>query len=199
MTKEREELLQKREKRASMAISFILMLLGVAVVSAAADDIAKGAETENDLKIVMALAFGSIIVFGAMTAIKFQYANKLNSASLYKDGLCSLIGTVLATGLFVTTFLIEKAPSVWWLDPVFAMGCGFVAFFLGAHAIFIARYVDGLPIFSINWWLVSQGDGMDEMGGHELQPTDFGQQDNKSVEFPGSEERLTDTKLSEVV
>ncbi len=199
VTKAREELLQKREKRASMAISFILMLLGVGVIAAAGDDLAKGAETERNLQIVMALAFFSVVVFGAMTTIKFRYADKLNSASLHKDGLCSLIGTVLAMGLFVTTFVIEKAPSIWWLDPIFAIACGFVAFFLGLQALFVARYVDGLPIFSMNWWLVSQGDGMDEMGGRELQPADFGSNNNETIEMPGSEGGPPDTKLSEVV
>lgn len=57
LTKERVELLQKREKRASMAISFILMLLGVGVIAAAADDLAHGAETENDLNTVMVCTF----------------------------------------------------------------------------------------------------------------------------------------------
>lgn len=134
-----------------------------------------------------------------MTLVKFRYANKLNSASLNKDGLCSLIGTVLAIGLFVTTFVVEKAPSIWWLDPAFAMVCGFAALILGIHAIIIARYVHQLPVFSIQWWLVSQGDGMDEVGGRELQPSDFGEGGRTTIEMPASGEKHDDTKLSEVV
>jgi divalent metal cation (Fe/Co/Zn/Cd) transporter len=197
MTKEREEFLQKREKRASMAISFVLMLLGIAVISAAADDMAGGKETNSDLNIVMVIALFSIFIFGAMSAIKFHYANKLNSASLQKDGICSMIGTVLAIGLFVTTFVIEKVPSIWWLDPAFAIACGFVALLLGLHAVVVASCVQKIPIFSIQWWFVSQGDGMDEMTGRELEPDDLGDQ---TIEMPDSGDRKDDTtKLSEVV
>ena len=199
MTKEREELLQKREKRASMAISFVLILLGLAVISTASHDLAIGAESSQQEQIVLAISLFSILVFGAMTMIKFHFANKLNSASLYKDGLCSMIGTVLAAGLFVTTFFIEKAPSAWWLDPAFAMACGAIALVLGLHAVIVASCVQNIPIFSIKWWFVSQGDGMDEMGGRELGPCDFGENGDQSVEMAGSEGRKEDTKLSEVV
>lgn len=194
VTKEREAILHKREARASMAISFILMLLGIAVVASAGDDLAKGAESEQNLKIVMVLALFSIIVFGALTTIKFRYSVKLDSASLYKDGVCSLIGMALAMGLFVTSFVIEKNPSIWWLDPVFAMACGFVAFFIGMHSVFVARFVEGVPIFSMNWWFVSQGAETDIMDGQDQQQVDYTINIDAKVEMTNP-----DTKLSEVV
>jgi divalent metal cation (Fe/Co/Zn/Cd) transporter len=201
ITKAREEHLQKREERASMAISFILMLLGISVIAAAADDMANGEESIQDLDNVMVIALFSIFIFGALAVIKFHYANKLNSPSLKKDGLCSMIGTVLAIGLFVTTFLIEKAPSIWWLDPAFAIACGFVALLLGLHAVIVASCVQKIPIFSIKWWLVSQGDGLDEMVGHELESRDYGDKGGQTDEMAGSEDENEDTttKLSEVV
>ena len=195
VTKEREALLQKRETRASIAISFILMLLGIAVTASAGNDLANGAETEKNLKIVMVLALFSIIVFGALTTIKFRYSLKLDSASLYKDGVCSLIGTVLAMGLFVTSFVIEKNPSIWWLDPVFAMACGLVAFFIGMYSVFVARFVDGLPIFSRTWWFVSQGGEADMMDGHDQQQVDY----RINVEMTDPDQNRSDTKLSDVV
>jgi hypothetical protein len=189
MTKEREELLLKRETRASMAISFILMLLGVGVIATAAGDLAGGAETAYDLEVVLAISFFSIFIFGSLTVVKFRFANKLSSASLYKDGICSLIGTVLASALFVNTLIIEQAPSVWWLDPVVAIIAGFAALGIGIHAIVVASFVQGLPIFTLSWWLMSQGDGMDEMGARE--PKDFGGE--------GTNVEMADTNLSEVV
>jgi hypothetical protein len=199
MTKEREDLLHKREKRASMGISFILMLLGIGVVAAAADDLAGGPETPYDLEIVLVIAFVSIFVFGGLTVIKLRYANMLSSASLYKDGICSLIGTVLACALFINTIIVEYISGVWWLDPVFAMVLGFVAFAIGLHAIVVASCVQGIPIFRLQWWFVSQGDGMDEMGARDLGPSDFGEESaEKDVEMK-SAEAIADTKLSEVV
>ena len=52
LTKAREEFLMKREERASIGISFILLVLGIFVISAALDDLVGGAETQSDLKIV---------------------------------------------------------------------------------------------------------------------------------------------------
>lgn len=203
ITKAREDLLHKREKRASMAISFILVLLGLGVMATAADDLASGAEGEKELAYVVLIAMFSIFIFGTLTLIKFRYANKLSSASLYKDGLCSLIGTVMAIGLFVTTFVIEKDPDLWWLDPIFAIVCGFVALILGMQAIVVASCIQGLPIFSIKWWFVSQGDGMDEVAGRDLEPSDFGENGTgaTNVEMSGSSDvkKGDDTKLSEVV
>jgi len=133
---------------------------------AAAEDLAGGMESEPEMKAVVVLSFFSIIVFGAITLVKFQLANKLDSISMYKDGVCSLIGTVLASGVFATTLIIEKDPSLWKLDPLFAICCGCTALFLGAHAIYDAAIVQGTPIFTSSWWLVSGDDGVtDGLGG----------------------------------
>ena len=108
LTQEREALLRKREKRASMAISFIMILLGLSVVIAAADDLAGGPESESEMNLVLGLSFVSIVVFGGITIVKFRFASKLDSISMYKDGVCSLIGTVLACGVFTTTLSLNK-------------------------------------------------------------------------------------------
>ena len=181
-----------------MGISFILMLLGIGVVVTAADDIVGGAESYYDMQVVLAIAFFSIIIFGALAIVKFRFANRLSSASLSKDAICSLIGTILAASLFVNTLIIESVPSIWWLDPAVAMILGFVAFGIGLHAVVIASCVQGLPIFTIHWWLVSQGDGMDEMKGRDLEPSDFGDGQDV-VETKDEPTKPETTKLSEVV
>jgi len=158
LTKELEEHLKKREERASMAISFILVLLGIFVVSGGLDALASGPEDENDMSLVLAISLASIFIFGLMTAFKFQYSKKLDSPSLHKDGLCSLLGTILATALFVNTLIIEKFPDTWYLDPVVSILCGIAAAALGIQAIYYAKKA-GLPVFSAQWWMVSQGTG----------------------------------------
>ena len=161
LTKELEEHLQKREERASMAISFILVLLGVFVMGGALDALANGSEDETDMSLVLAISFISIFVFGLMTAFKFQYSKKLDSPSLHKDGLCSLLGTILSTALFVNTLIIESFPATWYLDPVVSLLCGLAAAVLGIHAIYSAKK-SGLPVFSAQWWMLSQGSGNKE-------------------------------------
>jgi hypothetical protein len=203
MTKEREELLQKRETRANMAISFVLVLLGIAVFSAAAKDIVDGEETNSDSDLdvtITIIALISVVIFGVMSFIKLHFANKLNSASLQKDAFCSMIGTLLAIGILVTNLVIQKASSSWWLDPVFAFLCGSVALLLGLHAVIVASCIEKIPIFSVHWWLVSQGYGMDETTGQETEPLeDFGDQRDLTFEVTDSEAMKDATKLSEMV
>ena len=57
---DREELLMKREKRASVAISFILALLGLAVLIAALEDFAHQ-ETKANLRIISIVSIVSVI------------------------------------------------------------------------------------------------------------------------------------------
>jgi len=159
MNKEREKKLQRRELRASMAISLILMLLGMGVIGTSSYDISSGPGLGHDLDIILIMAGTSVIVFGSLSIFKFQYANALASESLYKDGVCSLIGTILAAALFTNTIIIRSKPEIWWLDPCVAMICGFAALFLGFHSIFVAWKHRRVPIFSLSWWMMSRGDG----------------------------------------
>ncbi len=91
LTKEHEELLGRRELRASILISFILALLGISVIATSAEDMASGPETEQEMEVVIAIAFSSVFIFGTLAIFKFQYARKLGSESLYKDGICRYV------------------------------------------------------------------------------------------------------------
>jgi hypothetical protein len=175
LTKELVEHLEKREERASMAISFILIMLGIFVCGGAAKAFADGLESDYDMSLILGISFCSIIVFGTLARFKFHYAKQLSSTSLYKDGLCSLLGTVLAVALFVNTLIIEKNPATWWLDPAVSMICGIAAFAFGVHPIVVARK-QGVPIFKLEWWFLSQGDGKGVMGGE----TELGESDTSS-------------------
>lgn len=158
MTKERETILKRRELRASMAISLILIMLGAGVIATSSFDIAKGAETASEMEIIVYVSSISVLIFGCLTVFKFRYASALNSESLYKDGVCSLIGTILAAALFINTLIIRAKPQIWWLDPFVAMVCGFAALFIGVHSIFVAWKFRRVPICSLSWWLMSRGD-----------------------------------------
>mmetsp|Transcript_55321 Transcript_55321/g.134363 ORF Transcript_55321/g.134363 Transcript_55321/m.134363 type:complete len:283 (+) Transcript_55321:240-1088(+) len=159
MTKEREELLKSREVRASTAISFIMILLGLGVVASSSYDLSNGAENDHEMKVVIAISFFSVFVFGSLTIFKFRYAKLLESESLFKDGLCSLIGTILAIALFINTLIIQSNPSLWWLDPFVALICGIVALIMGCYSVIVMWCVKRVPICSCSWWFMSRGDG----------------------------------------
>jgi hypothetical protein len=194
-----EEKLRRREKRASIAISFILVVLGLAIILTALDDLTRGQEDTDQLKDVVLISFVSIFIFGILAIFKFKYAMVLESPSLYKDGICSLIGTVLSGALFVNTLIIDTAPGVWWIDPLVAVGAGIAAIIIGARAVWAARYKDSLPIFTLSWWMLSQGDGDDERSGRPLGPEDFPENkdaDGNDFEMPQAK---NDEEESEMV
>jgi len=160
MTKEREKILKRRDLRASMAISMIMIVLGMGIMATSSYDIAAGPEANaHDLEVVLAMSGTSVFVFGFLSLFKFQYANALSSESLYKDAVCSLIGTVLGAALFTNTLIIRRKPEIWWLDPGVAMICGFTALFLGFNSMYSAWKIRRVPIFALSWWMMSRGDG----------------------------------------
>lgn len=149
-----EQKLKQRESRASIAISFFMVALGMCIISASFSDLSNGQGDEPDNeKAILLMSFFSIFIFGTLSMIKFQYAAKLDSPSMYKDGVCSVIGTFLALALFINTAIIMRYPTIWWVDPIAAFMAGIVAITLGVRALNDAYTVDGLPILSKDWWL----------------------------------------------
>uniref|UniRef100_A0A7S1UYQ0 Cation efflux protein transmembrane domain-containing protein n=1 Tax=Grammatophora oceanica TaxID=210454 RepID=A0A7S1UYQ0_9STRA len=186
-----EKKLAGREKRASISISIILGLLGIGIMIAAIDDFTQGMEEEKQLRLILGVSVVSILIFGCLAVFKFHYSILMNSASLHKDGICSLIGTILSAALFINTLIIKHIPDAWWVDPAVAMGCGIASICIGIHSIVVAYFVQGIPIFSVNWWFYSQGDGTDEISGREL-----GDADINTNPYPPTEEP---PKISPVV
>lgn len=170
LTDEVEEKLKRREKRASVAISIVLAVLGIGIIVASIEDFVSGKEENENLQLLLGISLGSILVFGLLTVVKFRYSVILQSASLHKDGICSLIGTILSTALFVNTLIIQSIPEAWWIDASVALGGGIASLAIGMHAIVYDAFINKIPIYLPSWWLVSQGDDKSEMTGQGNAP-----------------------------
>jgi divalent metal cation (Fe/Co/Zn/Cd) transporter len=104
--------LEAREKRASVAISITLFVLGISVASVAIDHLANHNEVKS-VGLLLGLSIPSIMIFSVLALFKFKYADVLNSPALRKDGACSLCGAILSGGVFIGACLKEDA---WWFD-----------------------------------------------------------------------------------
>jgi hypothetical protein len=207
MTKEREKNLKRRDLRASMAISVIMIILGIGIIATSSAEINAGPEANtHDLGIVLGMSGTSVFVFGCLSFFKFQYANALSSESLYKDAACSLIGTILGAALFSNTLLIRRIPQIWWLDPLAAMLCGFAALFLGFHSMYVAWKIRRVPIFALSWWTMSRGDGKpyrkSERQGNDAKGNGNARKEAKTEEKPkkkkSTKKKKPSTKKKEV-
>lgn len=158
-----EARLLSREKRASVGVSILLAVLGFGTIISSVEDFAGGLEEEDleNLNVIYYVSLVSIFVFGLMAVIKLQYANKLNSSSLRKDGVNSAMGAVLAVSLFFNSSMaMASNGSLWWLDPLVAISCGIASFVYGMKGIYKAYVKEGIPIWSRSWWLYGGGSGM---------------------------------------
>lgn len=146
--------LQKREERASVAISMVIGILGILVFVIGIMDMLKR-DKDTDLSLLFTISFVSILVFGTLTIMKFKYANDLDSLSLYKDGICSLIGTILSASLLLTTAIIDYAPNAWYIDPIVSLIIGISAIVYGFRVV-LKMVMDGIPIFHPDWWITKE-------------------------------------------
>jgi hypothetical protein len=162
LTEAVEKKLQKREERASVAISIIMFLLGLSIIFAAIDDFLAGWSEPSHRELILGLATTSIVTSGTMAVLKFHYSKALCSPSLYKDGLCSLLGATLGAALFFNTLIQDALPGLWWIDPFVSVICGILASVYSAYTIYIALAVDKLRICSKHFWfddIEAGGDG----------------------------------------
>ena len=146
-----ERKLQRREQRADVAISAIIAALGLGVAITALEDLRRGEESVEEMAGVVIMSFFSIWFFSVLSCYKFRYAVRLQSHSLKKDGICSLIGTIMAVALFINTLIIAGSEEAWWINPVVALIVGIFALLYGIWAVRTALK-QGLPIGSCDWW-----------------------------------------------
>jgi hypothetical protein len=91
------------------------------------------------------VSYVSTFIFGSFSVIKFHCAEILVSLSFYKDGICSLIGTVLSVALFFNTLIIDRSPEHWWIDPLVAVGAGIAV----SAATAVQSLMHSMPLFVI--------------------------------------------------
>ncbi len=137
-----------------MALSIIIGILGLFLICVGIADILV-AEKDTNVEFLFLGSLVSIIFCGALAIIKFKYAADLDSQSMYKDGICSLIGVCLSASLLLTTAIIESFPAAWYIDPVASLVLGVGATVYGFKLV-IDMVLSGVPIFNRDWWNASE-------------------------------------------
>ncbi|AQW21197.1 cation transporter [Lentilactobacillus curieae] len=113
------EQIETAEKRSSLIVGSILLLLSVYVVIVSIYNLATHTPAESSPSGIT-IAILSVLLMPILTLKKRNYGQLLGSDALVEDGMCNITcaymaGTVLV-GAVLTTFL-----GWWWADSVFAL------------------------------------------------------------------------------
>ena len=115
-----EEVLELREKRASVgiAISFVLLAL---VVGGVASGHLTTHEAPSNLGLLLGLSIPSVVIFGGLGGLKMWVGYATRSASMKKDAACSMCGAILSLGVCVGAAAVGANANLWWIDAVVAL------------------------------------------------------------------------------
>ncbi len=122
-----KDVLDRREKRADAGISAMFVVLAVVVCVDAGRELALH-ERDRDIVELIVLYTPSTVLFVALGGAKLHVGMAIKSPALRKDGMCSLAGALMSTGVLASA-VIEETTDIWWVDCMVAI---LVAAALGA-------------------------------------------------------------------
>ena len=85
-------------------------------------------ERDRDIVELIVLYTPSTVLFVALGGAKLHVGTAIKSPALRKDGMCSLAGALMSTGVLASA-VIEETTDIWWVDCMVAI---LVAAALGA-------------------------------------------------------------------
>jgi len=115
-----EDVLELREKRASVGIAISFVVLAFVVGGVACGHLSQH-EPPSDIGVLVGLAAPSAILFGALGVAKLRVGAATHSASLKKDAACSLCGAVLSLGVCIGAAAVGADEKLWFVDALVAL------------------------------------------------------------------------------
>mmetsp|Transcript_7754 Transcript_7754/g.16830 ORF Transcript_7754/g.16830 Transcript_7754/m.16830 type:complete len:249 (-) Transcript_7754:198-944(-) len=134
---EKIDALLAREKRASVAIAAVILMLGIQIIGLSIVRFRRGSYFDGDDfdQLTLAIALASSLIFGTLTMVKLHYADKLDSHALKKDGFCSAAGTILSFVVILETVVSDMDQNIWFFDPLIALIVGLSCIVVGARTL----------------------------------------------------------------
>jgi hypothetical protein len=117
--------LELREQRASVGMSFLFVVLAVAIGTPAAMSLKDHRREDVHPELLTALEITGVAVFCVLGLAKLWIAQALDSTALRKDGACSFCGAALAFGALAGRVAEKYDARMWFLDSLIALAaCG---------------------------------------------------------------------------
>jgi hypothetical protein len=145
-----ENELEKREKRASIGIAFMMVVLAVCVFSVAVEHLAEF-HAPKDVHQLFALSVPSFLVFTFVGGLKWHIAIKTKSPAMKKDAVCSLSGALLSLGVLVGAALFMSDDNAWWFDATVAIVISIGLALYGLRTL-VKNVIEGKAYWTLRFW-----------------------------------------------
>jgi divalent metal cation (Fe/Co/Zn/Cd) transporter len=146
-----KEELQKREKRASIGIALLMVILAICVFSVAVEHLAEG-HAPSALHQLISLSVPSLLIFLILGILKFNIAIKTQSPAMKKDAVCSLGGAILSLGVLIGVGLFQSDDAIWWFDAFVAI---IISILLGLYGVrtVVKNILEDKKYWTMKFWM----------------------------------------------
>jgi divalent metal cation (Fe/Co/Zn/Cd) transporter len=142
--------LEKREKRASIGIALMIILLSICVFSVAVGHLGEK-HAPKSIHDLIGLSVPSFLIFSFLGFVKWRISNQLRSPAMRKDAVCSLAGAILSLGVLIGAALFMNDDAIWWFDAFVAILISVCLFLYGLRTL-VKNYVEGKAFWTLEFW-----------------------------------------------
>lgn len=111
---------EDREQRANVLIAFIFVAIAFITTADASEHLANHKKPDEGFLIIV-FAIITMLLLGAIGAMKLYINRHLHSRALEQDALASFASAAISVGLLISASAHAANDSVWWLDSVWAI------------------------------------------------------------------------------
>jgi divalent metal cation (Fe/Co/Zn/Cd) transporter len=128
--------LEQREKRACLALAFLFIFSGLAVVGKSLVDLVFNAFSSSSIDAILYLATIAFLACGILSLLKYYMYKRMQSRSWLLEAINSLVSSIFALVIVITTLIIEYEENLWRLDPAISIVFAIFLVFYGARVLY---------------------------------------------------------------
>jgi len=130
-----DEIGHRLEKISGVGISFSFVAIALVVGIQAAVHL-HNEHHPSASTLMQVMAFISVVAVAILGGFKWHISNKLESATLKKDAICSIAVGVISLAVGISTTIYSDSKSVWWFDAAVAVLVSVFLLIYGGRTIF---------------------------------------------------------------
>ncbi|KAK9820129.1 hypothetical protein WJX72_006394 [[Myrmecia] bisecta] len=134
ITEEQRARSHHREKRASVGISAVLVLVALIVGADAIAHLARQQEPSEAFAMIF-VSTVTVVAFLILGVLKWRLAKQLGSITLKKDAITSFAVTTLSVGVLISSAAYSYDERVWWFDAAVALVVALTLFVYGCRSL----------------------------------------------------------------